>query len=270
MSVRGRGSHGRVAWAAGAVVLTVGLVGCGGDSADPKPVAATSTATTSASPTPSVKAALGLVDDEESADAGKEIEVKVLDNDSITLEDGTTGRVEVALAAGEFTVAVDTAPAHGAARVDGSAIFYTSTPGYGGEDEFTYRVDVAGQQLTGTAVVRITVAAPTPTPKPAPKPAKPKVSYANCDAVRSAGADPIHEGEPGYGPHLDRDGDGVGCEPSGGGSGGSTGGSGGSGGGSTYYANCSAVRAAGADPIHAGEPGYGRHLDRDGDGVGCE
>ncbi|WP_260605776.1 excalibur calcium-binding domain-containing protein [Streptomyces sp. WAC01280] len=37
-----------------------------------------------------------------------------------------------------------------------------------------------------------------------------------------------------------------------------------------YYANCSAVRAAGADPIHSGEPGYGRHLDRDGDGVACE
>ncbi|MFJ1818406.1 excalibur calcium-binding domain-containing protein [Streptomyces sp. NPDC088139] len=45
-----------------------------------------------------------------------------------------------------------------------------------------------------------------------------------------------------------------------------------SGGGSssTYYANCSAVRAAGAAPIRAGEPGYGRHLDRDGDGVACE
>ncbi len=36
------------------------------------------------------------------------------------------------------------------------------------------------------------------------------------------------------------------------------------------YANCAAVRAAGAAPIHAGEPGYSRRLDRDGDGVGCE
>ncbi|WP_405752958.1 excalibur calcium-binding domain-containing protein [Streptomyces sp. NBC_00012] len=36
------------------------------------------------------------------------------------------------------------------------------------------------------------------------------------------------------------------------------------------YANCSAARAAGAAPVHTGEPGYGRHLDRDGDGVGCE
>ncbi|MGW5291391.1 excalibur calcium-binding domain-containing protein [Streptomyces bacillaris] len=44
----------------------------------------------------------------------------------------------------------------------------------------------------------------------------------------------------------------------------------GGGGWSTYYANCSAVRAAGAAPIRAGQPGYGRHLDRDGDGVACE
>lgn len=36
------------------------------------------------------------------------------------------------------------------------------------------------------------------------------------------------------------------------------------------YANCDAVRAAGAAPITAGDPGYSRRLDRDGDGVGCE
>lgn len=43
-----------------------------------------------------------------------------------------------------------------------------------------------------------------------------------------------------------------------------------SGGGSGYFANCSAARAAGAAPIRAGQPGYSRKLDRDGDGVGCE
>ena len=36
------------------------------------------------------------------------------------------------------------------------------------------------------------------------------------------------------------------------------------------FANCSAARAAGAAPVRRGDPGYGRHLDRDGDGVGCE
>ena len=36
------------------------------------------------------------------------------------------------------------------------------------------------------------------------------------------------------------------------------------------YANCAAARAAGAAPIHAGQPGYSGTLDRDGDGVACE
>lgn len=39
---------------------------------------------------------------------------------------------------------------------------------------------------------------------------------------------------------------------------------------SREFANCSQARAAGAAPVRAGDPGYGRHLDRDGDGVGCE
>lgn len=37
-----------------------------------------------------------------------------------------------------------------------------------------------------------------------------------------------------------------------------------------YYANCDAVRAAGAAPLYAGDPGYRAGLDRDGDGVACE
>ncbi len=38
----------------------------------------------------------------------------------------------------------------------------------------------------------------------------------------------------------------------------------------TYYANCTAVKAAGAAPLHKGDPGYRSQLDRDGDGVACE
>jgi hypothetical protein len=37
-----------------------------------------------------------------------------------------------------------------------------------------------------------------------------------------------------------------------------------------FYANCSAVEAAGAAPIRQGEPGYSRKLDRDGDGIACD
>lgn len=36
--------------------------------------------------------------------------------------------------------------------------------------------------------------------------------FANCSAARAAGAAPVRRGDPGYGPRLDRDGDGVGCE----------------------------------------------------------
>lgn len=39
---------------------------------------------------------------------------------------------------------------------------------------------------------------------------------------------------------------------------------------SQVYRNCAAARAAGAAPVRRGEPGYGSHLDRDNDGVGCE
>ncbi|MFJ8210416.1 excalibur calcium-binding domain-containing protein [Streptomyces sp. NPDC096033] len=82
--------------------------------------------------------------------------------------------------------------------------------------------------------------APTPAPEPKPKP----------DTNRSNDA----AGTTGGSPH-------------------SSGGSSSTGGGnSTYYKNCTATRAAGAAPVHRGDPGCGRHLDRDGDGdgVGCE
>ena len=36
------------------------------------------------------------------------------------------------------------------------------------------------------------------------------------------------------------------------------------------FANCSQARAAGAAPVREGDPGYGQHLDRDRDGIGCE
>ena len=39
---------------------------------------------------------------------------------------------------------------------------------------------------------------------------------------------------------------------------------------SASYKNCTAARAAGAAPVYRGSPGYGTHLDRDGDGIGCE
>jgi hypothetical protein len=37
-------------------------------------------------------------------------------------------------------------------------------------------------------------------------------AFANCAAARAAGAAPVRRGDPGDGPHLDRNNDGVGCE----------------------------------------------------------
>jgi hypothetical protein len=37
-----------------------------------------------------------------------------------------------------------------------------------------------------------------------------------------------------------------------------------------HYPNCAAAGAARKTPLRRGEPGYGRHLDRDGNGIACE
>jgi hypothetical protein len=68
-----------------------------------------------------------------------------------------------------------------------------------------------GAASTVAAVPR-TASSPAPQPAPAPAPPAGAVYYANCTAVRAAGAAPIHRGDPGYAPKLDRDGDGIGCE----------------------------------------------------------
>jgi hypothetical protein len=48
---------------------------------------------------------------------------------------------------------------------------------------------------------------------PAPRRMRESRAFANCDEARAAGAAPVRRGDPRYGPHLDRDKDGVGCEP---------------------------------------------------------
>ncbi|QCO97259.1 PASTA domain-containing protein [Arthrobacter sp. 24S4-2] len=53
---------------------------------------------------------------------------------------------------------------------------------------------------------------PAPAAPVAPAPAPAAVSYANCAAVKAAGAAPLYAGQPGYSTSLDRDRDGVACE----------------------------------------------------------
>lgn len=86
-----------------------------------------------------------------------------------------------------------------------------------------YAADAMAAAEEPAAKPRPTVA-PSPKPQPtqesktapAPAPAKPAppadVYFKNCTAARKAGAAPVRRGDPGYAKHLDRDGDGVGCE----------------------------------------------------------
>lgn len=56
-------------------------------------------------------------------------------------------------------------------------------------------------------------AAPAPKARSAPQPLfNSNRAFRNCREARSAGAAPVYRGDPGYGQHLDRDNDGVGCE----------------------------------------------------------
>ncbi len=66
---------------------------------------------------------------------------------------------------------------------------------------------------SGPAIPSPTQEPTTTAPDPTSEEPAPDVYYDNCDEAREAGAAPLSRGEPGYGPHLDRDDDGVACEP---------------------------------------------------------
>lgn len=56
---------------------------------------------------------------------------------------------------------------------------------------------------------------PVATPRqtaPSPQPASSELNFSNCKEARAAGYSHMRRGEPGYAPHLDRDGDGVACD----------------------------------------------------------
>ena len=73
----------------------------------------------------------------------------------------------------------------------------------------TTAVSTAPLGIVGTAPPETD---PPATDPPATDPPAAPVYYANCDAVRAAGAAPIYRGEPGYRSALDRDNDGIGCD----------------------------------------------------------
>ncbi|MFD8954824.1 excalibur calcium-binding domain-containing protein [Streptomyces xanthophaeus] len=95
---------------------------------------------------------------------------------------------------------------------------------------------------------------PTPTPPPSPTPAPEAPPSPTPPPAPAPAPEPTQEAAPRPDPDE----------------GGTSGSSATGGSGSVSYKNCTAARAAGAAPVRRGDPGYGRHLDRDGDGVACE
>ncbi|MGW6819924.1 excalibur calcium-binding domain-containing protein [Streptomyces sp. NPDC055005] len=135
--------------------------------------------------------------------------------------------------------------------------------------------DTAGTDVhlvaPGTACPASVGAVLHPKPKPTPTEPADDSNGTGSGSASSSGSSTTGGGSSGTGGGSSSTG--GGSSTTGGGS--STGGSstdGGSstGGGDVSYRNCAAVRAAGAAPIRRGDPGYGRHLDRDGDGIACE
>ncbi|GAB2751874.1 hypothetical protein GCM10027072_56560 [Streptomyces bullii] len=128
----------------------------------------------------------------------------------------------------------------------GLALFIGVGIGAGGETTTTRAKPTAADPRPTVTVTATATVTRTSEPEPAPTVTATKT----VKATRTVTARPATAGGD------DSGGDGSGGD--------------GSAGQDVYYANCSEVRAAGAAPIHRGEPGYASHLDRDNDGVACD
>lgn len=74
-------------------------------------------------------------------------------------------------------------------------------------------VPQGGRGFEGARDTRPRVISPQPRPMAISEELPAQQPFRSCAAARAAGAAPLHRGDPGYGAWLDRDGDGVACEP---------------------------------------------------------
>ncbi len=83
----------------------------------------------------------------------------------------------------------------------------TKGPGYG------LPVFLAGMMVWAFVVLKPGLANQPALPFAKASPTNANAYYRYCSDARAAGAAPLRQGEPGYRSELDRDGDGVACEP---------------------------------------------------------
>jgi len=225
----------------GALVALV-LAGCGTATADTEEAVATPTPTSTPTPTPEPLTVTSVVDGD-TVDLSDGETVRLIGIDAP--EDGTCGADEATARLSDLVlgqeitldnpemvedrdkydrllayIVVDGTDAGTVLLSEGLAMpRYNSTDGYGEHPREAEYAEVAAPLITcEPEPVEEEPAAEPVEPEPVqsepvaePEP-QPVVSYANCDAVRAAGAAPIRAGDPGWDTKFDRDGDGVGCE----------------------------------------------------------
>ncbi|MCQ6269084.1 excalibur calcium-binding domain-containing protein [Pseudarthrobacter sp. R1] len=221
-----------------AVLAGLMLTGCGGQQADVEPAAA-ATAVETVAQTVTVPGVVGLTLDkatDQLEDLAFEVEaVDVVDGKTIMApknwqvisQDPTEGKsadkgslvklgvksldVLAAEKAAAEKVVAEKAAAEAAAAAKAAAEKAAA--------EQAAAAQAAAEQAAREAAARPAPqvpAAPAPVVPapvvPAPAPAPAAAPFANCAAARAAGAAPVYAGTPGYGTHLDRDRDGIGCD----------------------------------------------------------
>lgn len=90
-----------------------------------------------------------------------------------------------------------------AAEKDAMGRVLSTCPGHG--------LPTEQEALNGQEIATSSTRSPAPEASPA-DPTEVSGPFENCAAAREAGAAPVHSDSPGYAPHLDGNGDGIGCE----------------------------------------------------------
>ncbi|MFI9206304.1 excalibur calcium-binding domain-containing protein [Streptomyces sp. NPDC053048] len=199
------------------VIGTIVLVACSWDNSDKKPERHAAPATSAPSNwfldkkesfDPSKASVwvdmgpkgLNLLDGARASDRGGTVRVDELDDDNGL----TPADVEIKLL---------TEPKHGSLELHssrGRATYIPWNTDFQGKDDFTYTLKLKGRPEVIRATQYLDLEWSPGERFRRSEPAQ--RAFATCADARAHGAAPIHRGDPGWGEHLDADGDGIGCE----------------------------------------------------------
>ncbi|MGW5638647.1 excalibur calcium-binding domain-containing protein [Streptomyces sp. NPDC003832] len=137
-----------------------------------------------------------------------DVSVQDLNSESFSLDrlDDDEG-----LTAADAEVKILSQPKHGTAELnkDDGTVTYTPRSDFRGTDQIRYSLELNGKPEVAEATFSITVEL---SPGGRYHEQQSQEPFENCAAARAVGAAPVRRGEPGYGSHLDRDNDGIGCD----------------------------------------------------------